>query len=309
MSTRVELVDDGGAAACAPEFFRSPEFLGAEEATHTLLVDGGIRPLAVPLIVREIKGGGIDAVSPYGYPGGSIEGGSVDCSELELEGSGLVSIFLRERVGPPAIAGGTGRGTVLLHDPERPRNLRDTFAWEVRRNERDGYSTHLIPGPEVEETELLAFNELYEQTMRNAEASERYFFGAEYLRRCLDFGRSWLALTRDRAGEVGAGAIAAVSDGILHYFLAGTADTHRAASPGKNGLVALLDLADEIGMPLNLGGGIKPGDGLEKFKQGFTNASEPFVTHELIGDRDAYERLSAGHGDVGDFFPAYRSAH
>ncbi|CAN5645325.1 hypothetical protein BH10ACT11_BH10ACT11_21950 [soil metagenome] len=306
MSAPAELLADGGAAASAPEFFRSPEFLAAEGATHSLLVGGGVRPLAVPLIVREIEGGGIDAVSPYGYPGGSIEGGSVDCSELDLAGSGLVSIFVRERVGPPAIAGGSERGTVLLHDPERPRNLRDTFAWEARRNERDGYSVQVVPGPEVEQSDLLAFNDLYEQTMRNAEAADRYFFGAEYLRGCLDFGRSWLVLSRDGDGELGSGAIAAVSDGILHYFLAGTADSHRAASPGKNGLVALLDLSDELGMPLNLGGGIKPGDGLEKFKRGFTNASEPFVTHELVADHAAYERLSEGR-EAGDFFPAYRA--
>lgn len=306
MSTGVELIADGGRAASAPEFFRSPEFLAAERVTHSLLIGGGIRPLALPLKVSEIEGGGIDGISPYGYPGGTIEGGSVDRSELDLSGSGLVSAFVRERVGPPAIAGGSVRGTVLLHDPERPRELRDTFAWEARRNEREGWVTDLISGPDVREQEALAFNDLYEQTMRNAEAAERYFFGADYMRRCLEFGRSWLVLTRTADGDVGAGAIAAVSDGILHYFLAGTADAHRSASPGKNGMVALLDLADELGTPLNLGGGITPGDGLEKFKSGFTNASEPFVTHELICNPAEYERLT-GSREVGDFFPAYRA--
>ena len=34
--------------------------------------------------------------------------------------------------------------------------------------------------------------------------------------------------------------------------------------------------------------------------------SEPFVTHELIADPAAYERLSEGR-DAGDFFPAYRA--
>ena len=306
MSNRVELVADSGEAACAPEFFRSPEFLAAEGATHTLLVGGGVRPFAMPLIVREIEDGGIDAVSPYGYPGATNEGSPLELSEELLAESGLVSVFVRERVGFPALAGGTSRGTVLLHDPERPRHVRETFAWEARRNERDGYTTQLVPGPEVEDETLQEFNDLYEQTMRNADAAERYFFGLEYLRRCLDFGRSWLVTARDAEGKIGSAAIAAVSDGVLHYFLAGTAESHRAASPGKNGLIALLDLADELGMPLNLGGGISPGDGLEAFKRGFTNASEPFLTHELIGDRPTYERLAEGH-DTGDFFPAYRA--
>jgi hypothetical protein len=308
MSTSVELLADGGEAACAPEFFRSREFLEAEGATHTLLVGGAIRPLALPLIVREIEGGGRDAVSPYGYPGATNEGEPLQLSDEQLGASGLVSVFVRERVGWPSLAGGSSRGTVLLHDPERPRHVRETFAWEARRNERDGYSTQVAPGPEVDEETLVAFNEIYEQTMRNAEASNRYFFGLEYLRRCLDFGRSWLVTARDGEGEIGSAAIAAVSDGVLHYFLAGTADSQRSASPGKNGLIALLDLADELGTPLNLGGGINPGDGLEAFKRGFTNASEPFLTHELIGDQAAYERLCEGRTPADEsFFPAYRA--
>ena len=68
----------------------------------------------------------------------------------------------------------------------------------------------------------------------------------------------------------------------------------------------MLDLADELGMPLNLGGGLVAGDGLEGFKRGFANAELPFVTHEIVCDPGAYERLSAGR-DAGDFFPAYRA--
>ena len=73
-------------------------------------------------------------------------------------------------------------------------------------------------------------------------------------------------------GEVGAAAIAAVSDGVLHYYLSGTADAARDASPFKNVVVAMLDLADELELPLNLGGGVTAGDGLEEFKRGFANA-------------------------------------
>jgi hypothetical protein len=58
-------------------------------------------------------------------------------------------------------------------------------------------------------------------------------------------------------------------------------------------------------VPLNLGGGIVPGDSLDSFKQGFANASAEFRTHEIVCDSAAYERLSAGR-DAGDFFPAYR---
>jgi len=59
-------------------------------------------------------------------------------------------------------------------------------------------------------------------------------------------------------------------------------------------------------VPLNLGGGVGRGDGLERFKRGFANAELPFTTHEVVCDRAAYERLSAGR-DAGEFFPAYRA--
>ena len=67
---KARLIADGGAAASnAEQFFRSPPFLEAEEATHTLSVEGE-RELKLPLIVRPIDSSGQhDAISPYGYPG------------------------------------------------------------------------------------------------------------------------------------------------------------------------------------------------------------------------------------------------
>ena len=92
-------------------------------------------------------------------------------------------------------------------------------------------------------------------------------------------------------GAVGAAAIAAVSDGVLHYYLGGTADSARGASPFKNVVLGMLDLADELELRLNLGGGVAPGDGLETFKRGFANSELPFRTHEVVCDPGAYAAL------------------
>ena len=86
----------------------------------------------------------------------------------------------------------------------------------------------------------------------------------------------------------------------------GTADEHRRRAPSKNLIVAATDFAEELGLPLNLGGGVKPGDGLEEFKRGFANTELPYRTHELICDREVYERAVGGDRE-GDFFPLYRS--
>ncbi|HEU5143124.1 MAG TPA: hypothetical protein VFU04_08215, partial [Solirubrobacterales bacterium] len=69
---------------------------------------------------------------------------------------------------------------------------------------------------------------------------------------------------------------------------------------------ALVDLADERRLPLNLGGGIARGDRLEEFKRGFANREQAWRTSEIVCDPEAYARLSAGRSETG-FFPLYRS--
>ena len=69
----------------------------------------------------------------------------------------------------------------------------------------------------------------------------------------------------------------------------------------------MIELSGELGVTLNLGGGIRAGDGLEDFKRGFANGELTFNTHEIVCDSGAYERLSEGRTDTG-FFPLYRAA-
>ncbi len=307
MVATAELLADGGAAARSDEFFRSPAFLAAEGVTHTLRIESPGRTALVPLIVREIEGADRrDAISPYGYPGATIEGEGEPAGEAEWEPTGLVSVFARERLsGAPWIAGPAERSEVLVHDPARERRIRPRLGEQIRANERDGWSVRVEQGPASTGADRDAFASAYEQTMRRAAAAERYFFARSYFDAALSFERSWL-LVAERSGEPGAAALVAVSDGVLHYYLGGTADAAREASPFKNVVAAMLDLADGLALPLNLGGGVAAGDGLERFKRGFANATLRFRTHELVCDRDAYVRLAAGR-EGGDHFPAYRA--
>ncbi len=308
--TQAELIADGGSAARSDDLFRSRPFLDAEGTTHTLRLVSERRTALVPLIVRELEGSKLaDAISPYGYPGGSVDGDGepADPDQVDWSATGLVSIFARERLGAePWLAGGVERSRVLVHDPAKPRELRPRLGEQIRANERDGWTVEAIPGPETAAADRDAFAAAYEQTMTRARAAERYFFAREYFDAVLSFERSWLVAAR-REGEVGAAAIAGISDSILHYYLGATADAAREASPFKNVVASMLDLADELGLALNLGGGVKAGDGLEAFKRGFANAELPFVTHEVLADRDEYRRLAPGAAEPGGFFPAYRA--
>jgi Acetyltransferase (GNAT) domain len=303
-----ELTPDRGEAASSDDFFRSRAFYDAEGVTHTLRVSGPGLTSQVPLVVREIPGSQrSDAISPYGYPGAIVAGdGSVDAGDVDWSATELVSIFARERLGGRAwLTGARERSTVLVHDPQRARRLRPRLAEQIRSNERRGWSVERVRAPEASDDQRAAFERAYGQTMHRTEAAERYFFSRAYFDSVLSYEDGWLLLALSADGEIGAAAIAVSSDSILHYFLGGTAEEHLADSPFKNVVDAMVLLADELGLPLNLGGGVRPGDGLEAFKRGFANSELPFRTHEIICDGSEYERLSEGRSQ-GSFFPRYR---
>ncbi len=141
--------------------------------------------------------------------------------------------------------------------------------------------------------------------MRRTDAAPHYFFGADYFDRILEAEQTWLALATAPGGSLAAASIAAVSDGYLHYYLSGSADSHLRDAPMKNVVTRLVEHSSELGLPLNLGGGIAPGDALEEFKRGFANRQQPWLTSELICDERKYVQLGAGR-EGGGFFPAYR---
>ena len=318
-AARAELIEDGGDAAADSQFFRSRAFLDAEGATHTLRIEAEDAELLAPLIVRQIPGAGErDAVSPYGYPGlvhlsvpfGAMAAGrnrqAIDPVSIDFSATRLVSIFIRHTLGPSPLAGATERNVVQIADPALPPKSRPSDRRQVRRNIEAGYTLDLVPGGETSAEQRRAFNDVYEQTMRRTAAAEHYFFGAAYFDRILEADRTWLVLAHGPDGDLAAASIAAVSDGFLHYYLSGSADSHLRAAPMKNVVARLVEHSAELDLPLNLGGGIRPGDALEEFKRGFANRRETWLTSELVCDPAAYARLSADR-DAGAFFPAYRA--
>ncbi len=320
MTAEAELIADRGEAAAGEDFFRSRPFLDAEGATHTLRIEADGMKLLAPLIVREIGDGPeCDTTSPYGYPGLVIAGASdidhtlggsmsdaLDPSSIDFSATGLVAAFIRHTLAEPPLAGACERNVVQIADPELPRKSRGSDRNQVNKNLRAGYELRLVPGPGTTATDRAGFLAAYEQTMRRTGAAERYFFGAAYFDRILESNRTWLALALAPDGDVSAASIGASSDGYLHYYLSGSADSHLRDSPMKNVVTALVDLSAELGLPLNLGGGISRGDHLEEFKRGFANRELPWCTSELVCDPRAYARLSAGI-EAGDYFPAYRA--
>ncbi len=325
-----ELIEDRGeaAAAAAADFFRSRPFLAAEAVTHTLRIESERGELLAPVIVRPVGAGPErDAISPYGYPGlvpaapertspryagrsafGSAGGGpGIDPAAVDFSATGLVSVFLRHRLGPPPLVGTSERNVVQIADPALPPKSRPSDRRQVRRNFEAGYELTVVAGAETTPPQRAGFLDVYEQTMRRTAAAGHYFFGAAYFDRILGADGAWLALAAAPEGALAAASIAVASDGYLHYYLSGSADAHLRDSPMKNVVARLVELSADLSLPLNLGGGIAPGDALEEFKRGFANRQEPWHTSEIVCDPEKYQQLSAGHAP-GPFFPAYRAS-
>ncbi|WP_237726605.1 GNAT family N-acetyltransferase [Corallococcus coralloides] len=310
MRTRAVLVPDQGASALSEDYFRSAHHLRAERVTHTLVIeDGEQHALRVPLIVRPIEGTPYrDAISPYGFPGGALSGlREVSKDAVDWTGTELVSIFVRDRVaGPRCFAGGTERNEVFFIDPRLPVEFREMHYRHIRRNLRLGFVSTAREARAVSRADREGFQEAYRQTMVREGASSRYFFSDAYFEELFSSPCAWLATTHAPEGDVASAALCVSSDGMLHYYLGGTADAHLARSPAKNVFGTLADLCSQLGVPLHLGGGIRPGDSLEQFKRSLSNSGSRLHTHELICEPSVYARLSAGRDDTG-FFPAYRA--
>ncbi|MHA7629331.1 GNAT family N-acetyltransferase [Corallococcus sp. M7] len=310
MRTSAVLVPDQGALALSEDYFRSAHHLRAEGVTHTLLLrDERGNAQRIPLIVRPIEGTPYhDAISPYGFPGGALHGlQEVSKESVDWTGTGLVSIFVRDRVvGPQCFAGGTERNEVFFINPRLPVEFREMHYRHIRRNLRLGFVSIAREARAAPREEREGFQAAYRQTMVREGASPRYFFSDTYFEQLFSSPWTWLVTTHAPEGGVASAALCVSSDGMLHYYLGGTADAHLSRSPAKNVFGTLVELCSQLGVTLHLGGGIRPGDSLEQFKRSLSNASSRLHTHELICDPAVYACLSEGRGGS-DFFPAYRA--
>lgn len=329
-----ELVEDGGRAASGPDFFRSAEFLEAEGTTHSLLVYETELVASAPLLLREIPGSDrFDAISPYGYPGMAISDGPllrvdfpIDPEAIDFGPTGLVSIFLRHSIngGPPVsgaspLAGATARNICLISDPALPRKSRASDRQQIRKNLKRGCEVEITPGPETTPEQRAGFFTAYTETMTRTGAAGRYFFSREYFDLILSAEGTWLFLLRVPAEEgadrpVAAASIAALSDGLLHYYLSGTADAHLKGAPMKNVVEEMINFGAERELAVNFGGGLTPGDALEEFKRGFANREEQWFTSEITCDPAASAALTTelapqqlGPEADTTFFPPYRA--
>ena len=117
---------------------------------------------------------------------------------------------------------------------------------------------------------------------------------APYFDRVLEADRTWLALATAPGGELAAASIAAVSDGYLHYYLSGSADSHLRDSPMKNVVARLVELRPSWPCRSTSAAASPPATRLEEIKRGFANRQEPWHTSEIICNQDEIPTAKRG---------------
>lgn len=163
-------------------------------------------------------------------------------------------------------------------------------------------------GPEY----LEEFMRIYYDTMDKVGASEIFYYEKRYFEYLMNEMCDITHLFICRDGDtVASAAIFIEFEGIIHYFLSGTAAEYRRLSPSKLVLDQVRIWGNSIGAhTFHLGGG---NDSLCTFKMGFGGREHVYSTWRYVADREAYHDLCgrafalAGRRPDDGYFPEYRS--
>jgi hypothetical protein len=316
------------------DFYHLPAYValcGAQERARpcALIASERDRTMLLPLLIRDIPGGGSDATSPYGYPG-PIGIGSDDPAFLHaalvagvqvLRDAGFVSVFVRlhpllnpvppEGMGTLVVHGDTVSVDLTMSREELWAQTRLNHRRDITRALRLGYAARM----DDEWQHLESFKRLYRETMERRSASPFYFFDDAYfdgLRGAL--GERLHLCVVEKDGVVAAAGLYAETDGIVEYHLSGTAEESLEVRPMKLLMHFASGWAKDRGnRVLHLGGGVGGADdSLLQFKIGFSPLRTSFATLRVVIDEPEYTRLVAARGphlDPGartSFFPQYR---
>jgi CelD/BcsL family acetyltransferase involved in cellulose biosynthesis len=318
------------------DFYHLPAYarLSAAQAAagaRALFVEDGDRAMLLPILVRPIPGGGLDAVSPYGYPGPLLRqpddpafvGEALLAGAAMLADEGIVSLFIRMHplinASPPS-----GVGTVVRHGDTVSVDLLLPPA-EVWRQTRRGHRLDIVKAgragrvARIDEswTRFDAFKRLYRQTMVRVGASTSYDFDDAYFDGLRTALGDRISLCVVEAGDtVAAAGLFVETSGIVQFHLSGSDPDFRHEAPSKLMIDYVRAWAKERGnRSLHLGGGLGAADdSLFQFKAGFSDLRHPFHTVRIVCDEARYAELVLARDPSADparhdgYFPQYRAA-
>jgi lipid II:glycine glycyltransferase (peptidoglycan interpeptide bridge formation enzyme) len=289
--------------------------------------------IAMPFIIRSIPGSDLqDCTSVYGYSGpvSNIKFKDLPSEAIKQFNKRLNSFFVERKIVssfsrlhpmfPFQECVFKDSGEVISINMTVAINLNQpvdlqrsdynkTTKLHINRALKNGISIRRTSDVE----DLERFIAIYYKNMQRVHANSGYYFSPDYFRNLMnatDFNSALLVAEKD--GEIIAGGIFTICNGIMQYHLGGTKDEMLKFSPLKLVIDGARIYANEMGCNYcHLGGGYKGEDNsLFQFKAGFSKDLYDFKVWRKIVDIKAYNELVAKKfGDKipkTDYFPLYR---
>lgn len=287
-----------------------------------------------PFILRKIGDGAQhDITSPYGY-GGPMHWGEHEADqaarpfwqafEAWAEAQGVVSEFVRlalfeELLPYPGVtrARNLNFATTL---PDTAEELWTGLHKKVRQGVRRALRMGLTTQIDTEGALLDEFVRVYTDTMERRGSDEWYRFDRAFFTRLQEeMGQRTVIVVVRHEGQVVSSNLLLAGRDSVYAFLGGTHEEAFPLNPVELAEYRSLEWALQHGFRhYVLGGGLRPGDGLERYKRRFaSDGGLVFQTGERILDpvafdglveerRRDFDREAVEWDERSDFFPAYR---
>jgi len=164
--------------------------------------------------------------------------------------------------------------------------------------------------------DVLTFHRLHHRTMERRSAQDHYFLPPEYLLEVFEtLPRNAFSLLAEYRGRVVAGGLYFQDATDVYWYLSAMDMDYSNVRPvNAYHYESIRQTALAGKKRMILGGFHREGDGIFRFKAGFSPLRIPFRTYKRIHDPDRYASLTAdwsrrngGLIPVSGFFPAYRA--
>ncbi|RBP66978.1 acetyltransferase (GNAT) family protein [Brevibacterium sanguinis] len=286
-----------------------------------------------PVILRRVDAEANDLISPYGY-GGALHWNCANPTalayrfwadfDLWAHENRVISEFVRASLFDDILPhpGWTrDRAVNYVRTLTADVDVLGTSAPKVRQNVRKALRSGLSVRIDREGRLGEAFHRIYTATMDRRNSAERYRFSSDFFARLqAGFGDRAVYFAAEAEGVPVSMDLVLLGRDTGYYFLGGT--DPEGLSLRANDLVkatVMEWLQDNGCRSYVLGGGVVPGDGLERYKKGFAPEGRcSFRTIERVFDSQAYtDRVESRRSRARsqgcdwpadeDFFPLYRS--
>ena len=331
------------------DIYHSPDYAAADARRiggqpMAFLLETGRGSLLLPMLLRRClevlgpeAGAGLDAVSPYGYPGFLLDDAAkaepgfldtaIDSLSAALAEAGVCTLFLRMH---PILNEGIAASTTLYRFDETGTTVTvdlsrtEAELWSAMRKghtnavnqaRRAGFVT-AVSRLDVHIEDFVA---VYSDVLERIQADNSYVVNDEYLAALAEDPSVWL-IRAHQGSELAGAYIVFERCGIVHLHLGGARSRFIKPSPSNLLVHEVCRWAKERGNEIvQLGGGVGAAadDSLFRFKTGFSPDRRAFNTMRLVADAATLERFTAlrasalgvesSHLEQSGFFPPYRA--